>query len=139
MNSHNPNMLRYFFSFFLLFVSFSLFSLFLLFLLPFIPPFIPPFPFLFSCLSLTHQSLQKVEVPYGGSRRQKSGAPRPYYTYRDDETVLKGKQLLNQLDVWVEYGTIEQSAADAIRACVDHPEVFFFFFLSFFLFVVSRN
>eukprot|EP00008_Paramoeba_atlantica_P011436 CAMPEP_0201475872 /NCGR_PEP_ID=MMETSP0151_2-20130828/1207_1 /ASSEMBLY_ACC=CAM_ASM_000257 /TAXON_ID=200890 /ORGANISM="Paramoeba atlantica, Strain 621/1 / CCAP 1560/9" /LENGTH=754 /DNA_ID=CAMNT_0047856079 /DNA_START=76 /DNA_END=2337 /DNA_ORIENTATION=- len=64
----------------------------------------------------------EVEVPYGGSRRQKSGAPRPYYTYRDDETVLKGKQLLNQLDVWVEYGTIEQSAADAIRACVDHPE-----------------
>jgi len=61
-------------------------------------------------------------VPYGGSRRQGNGAPRPYYAYRDDETELSGDKLIKQLDVWVKYGTIEQSAADAIRACVEHPE-----------------
>lgn len=60
----------------------------------------------------------QVKVPYGGSKRQSSGAPRPYYTYRDDETVLSGKPLLDQLDVWVKYGTIEESAAEAIRQCV---------------------
>ena len=44
-----------------------------------------------------------MAVPYGGSKRQADGTPRPYYTYRDDETVLSGKPLLEQLDVWVKY------------------------------------
>lgn len=65
---------------------------------------------------------RQVEVPYGGSKRQSDGTPRPYYTYRDDETVLSGKPLLDQLDVWVKYGTIEESAAEAIRQCVKNSD-----------------
>jgi len=64
----------------------------------------------------------QVEVPYGGSKRQSNGAPRPYYTYRDDETILRGDALLKQLDVWVKYGTIEDSAAEAIRNCVQNSQ-----------------
>eukprot|EP00211_Chloroparvula_japonica_P003862 CAMPEP_0119130022 /NCGR_PEP_ID=MMETSP1310-20130426/7527_1 /TAXON_ID=464262 /ORGANISM="Genus nov. species nov., Strain RCC2339" /LENGTH=766 /DNA_ID=CAMNT_0007120489 /DNA_START=63 /DNA_END=2364 /DNA_ORIENTATION=- len=63
----------------------------------------------------------KASVPYGGSKRQSNGMPRPYYEYRNDDTELSGDALLKQLDVWAKYGTIEQSAADAIRACVENP------------------
>jgi len=38
------------------------------------------------------------------------------------EKNLKGKQILQQLDAWVDYGTIEPSARDAIAAVVKNEE-----------------
>ena len=37
-------------------------------------------------------------------------------------TDLEGLEVMKQLDKWVENGTIEASAADAIKSCVQHPE-----------------
>jgi len=53
---------------------------------------------------------EELKVPYGGGKYQ--GAP--YYLGLRDRTVLKGLELREQLAKWVKYGTIEQSAADAI-------------------------
>ncbi len=64
----------------------------------------------------THQiggsgtTTEELSVPYGGGKYQ--GAP--YYLGLRDKTVLKGLALKEQLAKWVEYGSIEQSAADAI-------------------------
>eukprot|EP01083_Nonionella_stella_P003247 9255_1 len=52
----------------------------------------------------------ELTVPYGGGSYQ----GKPYYLGKDDETVLKGLSLRTQLDKWVEYGTIEPSAAESI-------------------------
>ena len=57
-------------------------------------------------------------VPYGGGRFQ----GKPYYLGRNDDTVLEGLELFAQLDKWVEYGTIEPSAADAIKAVVNNGD-----------------
>jgi hypothetical protein len=43
-----------------------------------------------------------MEVPYNGK-------------------ILKGESLKNQVKQWVDYGTIEQSAGEAIIGCVDNP------------------
>jgi hypothetical protein len=59
----------------------------------------------------------KVTIPYGGKDPSK-----PYYLFRNNNTVLEGKALFDQLDRWVAYGSIEPSAADAIKAVADHPE-----------------
>lgn len=53
---------------------------------------------------------EDLQVPYGGGKYQ--GAP--YYLGLKDKTVLQGLALKEQLTKWVEYGSIEQSAADAI-------------------------
>jgi hypothetical protein len=45
---------------------------------------------------------KELEVPYKG-------------------TNLSGKALKDQVDKWVEYGTIEPSAGEAIKGCVDNP------------------
>ena len=37
-------------------------------------------------------------------------------------TNLTGQALKNQVDAWVSYGTIEASAGEAIKACVDNPQ-----------------
>lgn len=47
--------------------------------------------------------LTKFEVPYKGR-------------------VLSGQELKDQVQKWVDYGTIEASAGVAIKSCVDHPE-----------------
>jgi len=44
-----------------------------------------------------------IEVPYNGN-------------------VLKGEALKNQVKKWVDYGTIEPSAGEAIIGCVDNPK-----------------
>lgn len=36
--------------------------------------------------------------------------------------TLSGQALKDQVQKWVDYGTIEPSAGDAIKNCVDHPE-----------------
>ena len=36
--------------------------------------------------------------------------------------ILSGQALKDQVQQWVDYGTIEPSAGDAIKNCVDHPE-----------------
>lgn len=36
--------------------------------------------------------------------------------------MLKGKELADTIDAWATYGTIEPSCADALKACVLHPE-----------------
>ncbi len=59
---------------------------------------------------------EELVVPYGGSDPSK-----PYFTYRDVDTELKGNELLKQLDRWESYGSIETSAADAVRYCVKNP------------------
>jgi len=59
-----------------------------------------------------------LKVPYGGSDPTK-----PYYTYKNVDTVLEGDALKTQLKKWVAYGTIEQSAADAILECVENPKL----------------
>lgn len=48
-------------------------------------------------------SRQQFEVPYKGR-------------------TLSGQELKDQVQKWVDYGTIEPSAGKAIQACVDHPE-----------------
>mmetsp|Transcript_29590 Transcript_29590/g.47073 ORF Transcript_29590/g.47073 Transcript_29590/m.47073 type:complete len:776 (+) Transcript_29590:85-2412(+) len=53
----------------------------------------------------------ELTVEYGGGQYQ--GAP--YYLGLHDKTVLSGKALHDQLDKWVEYGTIEPSAQQAIK------------------------
>ena len=55
-------------------------------------------------------------VPYGG----KQGLP--YYKFRDSNNVLEGKKLLEQIDKWTAYGTIEASAGEAMKEVVLHPE-----------------
>jgi len=35
--------------------------------------------------------------------------------------ILSGQALKDQVDKWVQYGTIEPSAGDAIKSCVDNP------------------
>jgi Protein tyrosine phosphatase-like protein, PTPLA len=47
--------------------------------------------------------LTKFEVPYKG-------------------TILAGQSLKDQIQKWVDYGTIEPSAGIALQNCVDHPE-----------------
>mmetsp|Transcript_22308 Transcript_22308/g.31404 ORF Transcript_22308/g.31404 Transcript_22308/m.31404 type:complete len:769 (-) Transcript_22308:119-2425(-) len=39
--------------------------------------------------------------------------------YKD--TILKGQALKDQVDQWVSYGTIEPSAGESIKLCVDQP------------------
>ena len=36
--------------------------------------------------------------------------------------IIKEKELLDQLDKWVQYGTIEPEAREAITACVNNPQ-----------------
>lgn len=36
--------------------------------------------------------------------------------------ILQGKELADTIDAWATYGTIEPSCADALKACVLHPE-----------------
>jgi len=54
--------------------------------------------------------LTVLEVPYGGGKYQGM----PYYLGKNDDTVISGVTLKEQLTKWVEYGTIEPSAAEAI-------------------------
>eukprot|EP00163_Fabomonas_tropica_P028758 TRINITY_DN5923_c1_g1_i2.p1 TRINITY_DN5923_c1_g1~~TRINITY_DN5923_c1_g1_i2.p1 ORF type:complete len:856 (-),score=285.68 TRINITY_DN5923_c1_g1_i2:238-2505(-) len=56
-------------------------------------------------------------VPYAG----KSGEP--YHKFAGKAKKLEGDALKKQLDQWVKYGTIEKDAADAIRACIDNPDL----------------
>ena len=60
--------------------------------------------------------LRSLKVPYAG----KSGAP--YYLYKalTKTNQLEGDALKKQLQRWAKYGTIEQSAADAIAKVVDN-------------------
>ena len=51
----------------------------------------------------------KVQVGYAG----KSGTP--YWQWEKKEKMLEGDALKRQLDVWVDYGTIEKDAADAVK------------------------
>jgi len=55
---------------------------------------------------------ETLSVPYGGGAYQGL----PYYLGLEDRTKLEGLALKQQLAKWVEYGSIEQSAADAIAA-----------------------
>jgi hypothetical protein len=59
-----------------------------------------------------------LQVPYSG----KSGAP--YYLYNPEKmkTSLEGEGLIKQLEQWASYGSIEQSAADAIKTVVENPK-----------------
>ena len=58
-----------------------------------------------------------LQVPYGG------GDPtRPYYLSRDSKTVLSGDALIAQLDRWQQWGTIEPSAAESIKAVAKNNE-----------------
>jgi hypothetical protein len=57
-----------------------------------------------------------VSVDYAG----KSGDP--YWKYKGKEAELTGEALTKQLKKWVEYGTIEQDAADAVIRCIDQPK-----------------
>jgi Protein tyrosine phosphatase-like protein, PTPLA len=52
-----------------------------------------------------------------GKKSEKNQLEIPY-----DEQVLRGDKIKKQVKEWVEYGTIEPSAGDAIISCVDHPE-----------------
>lgn len=51
----------------------------------------------------TVKPINQFEVPYKGK-------------------VLSGQELKDQVQRWVDYGTIEPSAGAAIQSCVDHPE-----------------
>jgi Protein tyrosine phosphatase-like protein, PTPLA len=46
---------------------------------------------------------QVIEVPYKG-------------------TILSGQPLKDQIQKWVDYGTIEPSCGKAMQTCIDHPE-----------------
>lgn len=59
----------------------------------------------------------ELEVPYGGT-----DPSRPYYLHRNSKKVIQGRELAEQLQKWVDYGTIEQSAADAIRECSENKQ-----------------
>ena len=67
----------------------------------------------------------ELEVPYGMAGKP-SG--RPYYEGKaalkrgGDEATLTGAELEAQLKQWTEYGTIEPSAAEAIRRVASEPE-----------------
>ncbi|CAB9497952.1 3-hydroxyacyl-CoA dehydratase 2 [Seminavis robusta] len=52
-----------------------------------------------------------------GKKTDKNQLEIPY-----DERTLRGDKLKKQVKEWVDYGTIEPSAGDAIISCVDHPE-----------------
>ena len=73
----------------------------------------------------------EVSVPYRGESGQ------PYYKFQDkkkrpgppvprikDPKTLTGNDLKRQLHQWVQYGTIEADAANAINQCIDDPEGF---------------
>ena len=51
-----------------------------------------------------------------------SGANKLSVPYKGKE--ISGQELKDQVDKWVSYGTIEPSAGDAIKKCVDNPEWF---------------
>lgn len=53
----------------------------------------------------------ELEIPYGGGNNR----GKPYYFTKNNNTILKGLSLNEQLTKWVEYGTIEPSAAEAIN------------------------
>ena len=56
-------------------------------------------------------------VPYGG------GDPTvPYYTHAHSKQQLQGDALVQQLNRWREWGTIEASAAEAITKVVENPK-----------------
>jgi hypothetical protein len=58
----------------------------------------------------------EIAVEYAG----KSGTP--YFNYKNKEQRLTGDALKQQLQQWVDYGTIEQDACDAVTLCIDQPE-----------------
>jgi len=60
----------------------------------------------------------KLEVPYGGGKYQ----GKPYYLGKHDNTVISGVTLKEQLAKWVDYGTIEPSAAEAISTVNVHKD-----------------
>lgn len=53
--------------------------------------------------NVNNKRLTKLEVPYKGK-------------------ILSGQILKDQVQKWIDYGTIEPSAGLAIQNCVDHPE-----------------
>jgi len=53
----------------------------------------------------------------GEGKKGKNELEIPY-----DEQTLRGDKIKKQVKEWVEYGTIEPSAGEAIISCVDHPE-----------------
>ena len=61
---------------------------------------------------------RSLQVPYCG----KSGAPYYLFDPEKNKTSLEGEGLKQQLQQWASYGTIEQSAADAIKKVVDNRE-----------------
>ena len=53
----------------------------------------------------------------GGGKKGTNELEIPY-----DERILRGEKIRQQVKEWVDYGTIEPSAGEAIVNCVDHPE-----------------
>jgi len=69
--------------------------------------------------SKTLKSKGELKVSYNGQVGKRYNQSNN--TYRRE---ISGKDLSAQLDIWVNYGVIEESCRDAIQACIDNPEWF---------------
>jgi len=69
--------------------------------------------------AMSKRSSQQFQTGFiqGTSKKNKQVLEVPY-----KGKVLSGDSLKAQVDKWVSYGTIEPSAGDAIKGCVDNPQ-----------------
>ena len=69
--------------------------------------------------AMAAKNTEKFETGFikGEGSKNASGLEVPY-----KNKILKGEELKAQVKKWVEYGTIEPSAGDAIMNCVDNPQ-----------------
>jgi len=70
---------------------------------------------------MASKNMEKFHTGFvkGEGTKQVSGLSIPYKGKQ-----ISGQHLKDQVQKWVDYGTIEPSAGDAIIKCVDHPEWF---------------
>jgi len=72
--------------------------------------------------AMAAKNMEKFHTGYVKGEGKITGANKLVVPYKGNK--ISGQELKDQADKWVSYGTIEQSAGDAIKKCADNPEWF---------------